>query len=124
MEVARNRRPQEADALHQEEAARELRLCTSCGRSIDIDANLCQYCGRDFRLMHPQVQARPDTEENVIIYLMSVLVPLLGIIAGLYLISRQNESDRQTGKVCLAIGVVVLIVEVLVVLGLALLSAG
>jgi hypothetical protein len=74
--------------------------------------------------MHPQAQAQPDADENVIIYLMSVLIPLLGIIAGLYLFTRKNESDRQTGKVCLAIGVVVLVVEALVVFGLALLFAG
>jgi hypothetical protein len=124
MEVARNKRADEIGGPRQEEAVRELRLCTSCGRSIDVNANVCQHCGRDFRLMHPQAQTQPDAEENVIIYLMSVLIPLLGIIAGLYLLSRNSESDRQTGKVCLAIGVVVLVVEVLVVLGLALLSAG
>ena len=26
------------------------RYCPSCGRSIPMDANLCPYCGNDFRI--------------------------------------------------------------------------
>jgi ribosomal protein L40E len=34
---------------HPSEAFRNKRYCTKCGREIPIDANVCPYCGKDFR---------------------------------------------------------------------------
>jgi hypothetical protein len=32
------------------ETPRNKRFCTNCGREIPWDANICPYCGKDFRL--------------------------------------------------------------------------
>lgn len=32
------------------EAPRNKRYCTNCGREIPFDANVCPYCGKDFRV--------------------------------------------------------------------------
>ena len=31
------------------EATQNKRYCTNCGRDIPFDANVCPYCGKDFR---------------------------------------------------------------------------
>jgi len=32
------------------EGPRDKRYCTNCGREIPLDANVCPYCGKDFRV--------------------------------------------------------------------------
>jgi hypothetical protein len=32
------------------EGPRNKRYCTNCGREIPLDANVCPYCGKDFRM--------------------------------------------------------------------------
>jgi len=51
------------------------RKCVSCGRDIAWDANVCQYCGHDYRM---QAQAPPKKKG-----VLSVVGGVLVIIAGL-----------------------------------------
>ena len=32
------------------EGPQNKRYCTNCGREIPLDANVCPYCGKDFRM--------------------------------------------------------------------------
>lgn len=85
------------------------RFCTSCGRTIQFDANVCPYCGHDFRWPTPQAM-RPETMSDtmrILLYVLSVLVPLAGIIIGIIFLLKPEPDYKRVGKICLIIGVVV-----------------
>ncbi|MDQ1372402.1 MAG: Zinc-ribbon protein [Candidatus Thermoplasmatota archaeon] len=50
------------------------RMCVQCGKSIAMDANVCQYCGKDYR-----VQPAPVKKQTV----MPLIGGILVIIAAL-----------------------------------------
>ncbi|MGD9962739.1 MAG: DUF2116 family Zn-ribbon domain-containing protein [Thermoplasmata archaeon] len=53
------------------------RMCVQCGKSIPMDANVCQYCGKDYR-----VQPAPAKKQTV----MPLIGGILVLISALYLI--------------------------------------
>ncbi len=52
------------------------RKCVSCGREIPMDANVCQYCGHDYR-----VQAGPPAPKEK--GMLSIVGGILILVAGL-----------------------------------------
>lgn len=84
-----------------------VRHCVSCGRSIGFDVNVCPYCGHDFRIA-PQGPVRESfsTGIKVLLYLVSLFVPVVGIIIGIVLMTRDDLEHKQVGKICLILGVV------------------
>ena len=56
------------------------RRCVSCGRSIAMDANVCQYCGHDFRAPSPQA----GEKKKGVLALVGGILLLLAAIHGLY----------------------------------------
>lgn len=88
-----------------EEYNRNLRLCVSCGRSIDFNANVCQYCGHDYRYprgKRPEPPISPGM--RALLYIVSFLVGIVGIVIGAIYMSREDEDHRHVGKICLIIG--------------------
>lgn len=51
------------------------RMCVQCGKSIPMDANVCQYCGKDYR-----VQPAPAKKQTM----MPVIGGILVLISALY----------------------------------------
>lgn len=51
------------------------RMCVQCGKSIAMDANVCPYCGHDFR-----AQAAPPVKKTVIPVVGGVMIFLAGIM--------------------------------------------
>lgn len=70
------------------------RNCVSCGRSIGWDANVCPYCGHDYRMRMIPV-SRPGTSRaragGVLILIAGVLAVLMGI-GGIALASMNPDS--------------------------------
>jgi len=65
------------------------RNCVSCGRSIAFDANVCQYCGYDYRILMAGPVAGPKKESSMpeiggVLILIGALV--LIVLAGLCII--------------------------------------
>ena len=52
------------------------RNCTSCGRAIAWDANVCQYCGKDYRAE----AAKPPHEKSALSIIGGILILVAGII--------------------------------------------
>lgn len=52
------------------------RNCTSCGRAIAWDANVCQYCGKDYRAE----AAKPPHEKTALSLVGGILILVAGII--------------------------------------------
>ena len=57
------------------------RNCVSCGKSIAWDANVCQYCGHDYRA---QMAGPPKKEKGVISLVGGVMILIAGIM-GLFM---------------------------------------
>jgi len=70
------------------------RKCVSCGREIPMDANVCQYCGHDYR-----VQAGPAVpkEKSALSLIGGILVLIAGIVGfitgGIFLIAADAVSE-------------------------------
>jgi len=98
-----------------------MRACVSCGRQIPWDANVCQYCGHDYRA---QAQA-PAKKKGILPVVGGVLIIIAGlaeIVTGGIVISSGEliaGIDLGTGvgdivKIC---GVIFLILGIIAILG-------
>ncbi|MGQ9586945.1 MAG: hypothetical protein ACUVT7_00990 [Thermoplasmata archaeon] len=54
------------------------RSCVSCGRSIDWNANVCPYCGHDFRV---PVQAVQPRQKSMVPVVGGILIVIAGVLA-------------------------------------------
>ena len=80
------------------------RYCVSCGRTIPFDANVCPYCGRDYRFPSgPLYTQQPATSEGLKIafYILSFLFWIVGLVIGLIYYSRPEPDSKHVGKMCL-----------------------
>lgn len=97
------------------------RNCVSCGRSIAWDANVCAFCGHDYRMqMMPQVPQRKDSAMPVaggVLILIGSLVYFL--IGGLMAASGAALLGWTLGGsgVIVGCGIVVLLLGVIALLG-------
>lgn len=85
------------------------RNCVSCGRSISWDANVCPYCGHDYRMamMGPaQTQARISDGMKILLYIVSFIIPLVGLIVGIIYYTKPEPEYKEVGKICLIIALV------------------
>ncbi len=75
--------------------------------------NVCPYCGHDFRVQ-PQAPVRESLSGGVrvLLYLVSFLVPVVGIILGIVFMVRADPEYKRVGKICLILGVVAIVVEI------------
>ena len=97
------------------------RNCVSCGRAIPWDANVCQYCGHDFRA---QAQA-PAKKKGVLPVVGGVLVIIAGlveIISGGFLVSGGEfvggyDLGTGVGDILTACGVIWIILGLVAILG-------
>ena len=71
------------------------RNCVKCGRSIAWDANVCQYCGHDYRA---GAAAPPPHEKGMLSVIGGVFIliaGLMGIFAGVILLTIDlNDLDQ------------------------------
>ena len=71
------------------------RKCVSCGREIAMDANVCQYCGHDYRMQ--AVPAAP-AEKSVLSLVGGILILIAGIMGlamgGIFLAIDANDLDQ------------------------------
>lgn len=71
------------------------RSCVSCGRAIAWDANVCQYCGHDYRA---QATAPVPHEKSALSIIGGILILITGIaglgMGGLFLSIKVSDLDR------------------------------
>jgi predicted RNA-binding Zn-ribbon protein involved in translation (DUF1610 family) len=85
------------------------RQCVSCGRSIPWTANVCPYCGHDYRVPvygYPQ-QETLSTGMRALFYIISILIPIAGIILGIIYYVKPDPDLKRVGRNCIIIAVVV-----------------
>ena len=90
------------------------KYCPSCGEQLVDEAKFCKNCGmnlENYQSPNNVQQARPEyrhqVAENehtiavVLGYILAILIPLFGIIVGIYLITR-NDSEKAKMHKCTA----------------------
>ncbi|MEW5748665.1 MAG: zinc ribbon domain-containing protein [Candidatus Thermoplasmatota archaeon] len=97
------------------------RNCVSCGRSISWDANVCPYCGHDYRVV--MAGAPPQKKESAMPVIGGILILIVGIaylgIGGLIAAAGGSVlwMDMEGSEFAVACGAIVLLLGVLVLLG-------
>ena len=86
--------------------------CPSCGRSIRPEFRACPYCGHSF--LTSRFESVPPvhigTGKRVALYVLSLLIPLVGIIAGVIYLTKKDETSKHVGTLCIVLGVVSIVV--------------
>ena len=103
------------------------RLCVECGAENPKAATNCGNCGKQLLLYAAQAADEPafykesaekiDTVSRVLLYILSLLIPLGGMIAGviLYVRSTDPRSDyREVGKLCLIFAIISYVVTFII----------
>ncbi len=93
------------------------RNCVSCGRAIQFEANVCPYCGHDYRIAMAPVQQQQAISGGmrILFYILSLIIPLVGFIIGAIYYMRPDPESKHIGKIC----IVLAIVGILITVGLA-----
>jgi len=111
------------------------RKCVSCGREIPMDANVCQYCGHDYRV---QVGPAVPKEKSALSLIAGILILISGIVGlamgGILMVAAAavSEGTEELGDwglgdigaagdwltdALLVCGAIVIIISLIVVLG-------
>ena len=87
------------------------KFCPNCGEELVENARFCKRCGydlenkkeSDFKPVSgqytPQVAEKSHTIAIVIGYIAAILIPIIGIIIGIYLMTREEEKAKTHGKI-------------------------
>ena len=96
------------------------KFCPNCGEELIEDAKFCKNCGSriDASANQAQMPERPLIEKTytitiIIGYIAAVLVPIIGVIIGVYLLTRKDSSDSKHGKYMIIVAVAVWILSIL-----------
>ena len=90
-------------------------FCPKCGSENPDEAKFCGSCGTNMSVkqtsVHPKVNEPVTTSQNVtqemkiIMIIVSIIIPLVGIIMGLIYMSDSNPSKKAAGKTWLIAGI-------------------
>lgn len=103
------------------------RMCVSCGRAIAMDANVCQFCGHDFRAP-PMKEAPKKSAIPVIGGVLILLAGIMGIVFGGILLAIDVNDLGDYGvdvagvtdvieDVLTVCGIIAIVLSLIVVLG-------
>lgn len=106
------------------------RKCVSCGREIAMDANVCQYCGHDYRM---QAAPAAPAEKSILSLVGGILILIAGIMGlamgGIFLVAADNVDTLTDWGVDVAgvgdmlsdiltvCGIIVIVLALIVVVG-------
>lgn len=87
------------------------KYCPNCGEKLIDDAKFCKSCGASLNssapratVPEPPAYERSYTVHIIVAYALALLIPLLGIVMGVYLMTRKDsEQARKHGKYALIV---------------------
>lgn len=104
------------------------KFCPKCGEKLTDEAKFCKNCGTSLENRQANTQNFQQTRQNyhvqtvenehkaatIIGYICAVLIPLFGLIFGIYLVTRNdsNKANRH-GKIMIGVAVVIWIISFL-----------
>ncbi|HEX7392237.1 MAG TPA: hypothetical protein VF374_04725 [Thermoplasmata archaeon] len=99
------------------------RKCVSCGRDIAWDANVCPYCGHDYRTVAPQAAQKKESVMPVIGGILIIIAGLIEIGMGGVLIAGGTASSwlplvgGEIAGILAVCGAILLILGIIALLG-------
>lgn len=69
------------------------RKCVSCGRDIPMDANVCQYCGHDYRVQAGPAVPKEKSALSIVGGVLILLAGIMGLILGAIFLMAAGEVD-------------------------------
>ena len=105
-------------------------FCPFCGEELVDGAKFCKNCGKNVESygaakdtaenqnsFNPPVVEKSYTAATVLGFILSVLIPIVGIIIGIYLYTRKDSADaKKYGLIVIVLGVVVWIISIFTIL--------
>ena len=98
-------------------------FCPSCGEELPEGTKFCKKCGKDLSNMQqanvPQPVAENDHKIAIIIgYVLAILIPLFGLIVGIYLYTRKDSANAQKhAKFVILVAVIVWFISFMLMMG-------
>lgn len=100
-------------------------FCPFCGEKLVDEAKFCKNCGKSVEnytkinntstnpySFEPPVEEKSHTLATVLGFLLAILIPLFGIIIGIYLITRNDNSNaKKYGTIIIVLGALVWILS-------------
>ena len=104
-------------------------FCPSCGEERKEGSKYCHNCGYDFGNVDaeentnlnsntvtqnsiPNVQSEKSyTFSKILGYLCAILIPLFGVIFGIYLVTRDEADAKKHGKLIIGLSIVIWILS-------------
>ena len=82
-------------------------FCPFCGEELVDNAKFCKNCGKNV-----ESYGKSHTLATVLGFIFSILIPLIGIIIGIYLYTRKDSPKaKRYGLLVIVLGVVVWIIS-------------
>ncbi|MBQ2665579.1 zinc-ribbon domain-containing protein [Methanobrevibacter sp.] len=96
-------------------------FCPSCGEEQPEGSKFCKNCGKELTNLQPsnvQPAAENDHMAAVIIgYILAILIPLFGLIAGIYLYTRKDSANAQKhAKFVILVAVIVWFISFMIMM--------
>lgn len=77
------------------------KFCRYCGATMDLNATQCSSCGK-------YLDYDDDHQLAIVLgYIFSFLNPLVGVIAGFYLVTQENKNVHKHGFCMFLISIIV-----------------
>lgn len=91
------------------------KYCPECGEKLGDEAKFCKNCGKKLnetvtRAFVPErpVAEKPYTISIVIGYIAALLIPIIGLIVGIYLLTRKDsQRAKKHGLYVIIVSVVI-----------------
>jgi len=110
----------------------QTRQCVACGRTMMWDANVCPYCGKDYRQPMPGMMpmapvAKPKSVVPILAGIFSIITALLGLATAAFLALSTDYLNSLIGTSGLGIdisGIIMVMVLIGVLLSVVVLLSG
>ncbi|WP_337403843.1 hypothetical protein [Porcipelethomonas sp.] len=95
--------------------------CPKCEMVSPFENDRCIYCQYEFdkskyfedEYYEIDNQDEENGQGHIFQYIASFLVPLVGFILGACLMAKDDENDRSTGKTCVIIGIISMLISII-----------
>ena len=100
-------------------------FCPFCGEELVDEAKFCKNCGKNVEGYHniqdnsenrygfqPPVVEKSHTAATVLGFICAILIPLLGIVFAIYLLTRKDSPKaKKYGIIMIAVSIIVWIIS-------------